>query len=161
MRREAVILAVAVLSALLIGFVTGRRTARTRPGEPVAPRVDTLVVWDTLRVVEAKTETIKVVDSVLVPVTDTIRMRDTLYVFLERRQVRWEDTLSVVYASGIDPRVDSVIHYTREVVVAKEIPVVEVRKTRWGIGFQAGATADRDGVIPYVGVGISYDLLSW
>ena len=80
---------------------------------------------------------------------------------MEREQVRWEDSLAVVYASGIDPQVDSVIHFTRDQIIIKEIPVIKVKKSRWGLGVQAGATAGKDGVIPYVGVGVSYNILTW
>ena len=147
--------------AVLISFLVGRRTGRNAPGEPPAPRVDTLLIRDTIKVTEPKKETIKVVDSVLVPVTDTIRVHDTLFVFLERKQVTWEDSLARVYASGIDPHVDSVIHFSQEMVITREIPVIEVKKTRWGIGIQVGAGAGKDGLTPYLGVGVSYNLLSW
>ena len=120
-----------------------------------------MFIRDTIKVTEPVYVTRKVVDSVLVPVVDTIRYRDTLYVFLEREQIRWEDSLAVVYASGVRPEIDSVIHYAERMVIVKEIPVVRVKKTRWGIGIQAGAGATRDGLTPYIGVGVSYNILSW
>lgn len=134
---------------------------RIIPGEPPTPKVDTLVIRDTFIVTEPKYVTRRVVDSVPYPVTDTIRMRDTLFVLLEREQVTWEDSLARVYASGIDPQVDSVIHFTQEMVITKEIPVIQVKKTRWGIGVQAGAGVGKEGLTPYVGVGVSYNILSW
>ncbi len=156
-----IMMGVGIAVAVLLLFWADRRIPRNAPGEPQTPRVDTLFIHDTIKVTEPVSVTKTVVDSVLVPVTDTIRLRDTLYVFLEREQVRWEDSLAVVYASGIDPQVDSVIHFTRDQIIIKEIPVIQVKKTRWGIGIQAGATAGKDGVIPYVGVGVSYNILSW
>ena len=152
---------VGIAVAVLLLFWADRRIPRNAPGEPQTIKVDTLVIHDTIKVTEPVSVTKTVVDSVLVPVTDTIRLRDTLYVFMEREQVRWEDSLAVVYASGIDPQVDSVIHFTRDQIIIKEIPVIQVKKTRWGLGVQAGATAGKDGVIPYVGVGVSYNILTW
>ena len=152
---------VGIAVAALLLFWADRRIPRNAPGEPQTIKVDTLVIHDTIKVTEPVSVTKTVVDSVLVPVTDTIRLRDTLYVFMEREQVRWEDSLAVVYASGIDPQVDSVIHFTRDQIIIKEISVIKVKKTRWGLGVQAGATAGKDGVIPYVGVGVSYNILSW
>ena len=152
---------VGIAVAVLLLFWADRRIPRNAPGEPQTIKVDTLVIHDTIKVTEPVSVTKTVVDSVLVPVTDTIRLRDTLYVFMEREQVRWEDSLAVVYASGIDPQVDSVIHFTRDQIIIKEIPVIKVKKSRWGIGVQAGATAGKDGVTPYVGVGVSYNILSW
>lgn len=159
--RKYILTGIGVAVAILILFLFDRKIPRNSPQEPQSVRVDTLFIRDTIKVTEPVFVTRKVVDSVLVPVTDTIRLRDTLYVFLEREQIRWEDSLSVVYASGVRPEIDSVIHYAERMVIVKEIPVVRVKKTRWGIGIQAGAGATRDGLTPYVGVGVSYNLLSW
>lgn len=152
---------IGIAVAILILFLFDRRIPRNAPQEPQSVKVDTLFIRDTIKVTEPVYVTRRMVDSVLVPVTDTIRLRDTLYVFLEREQIRWEDSLSVVYASGVRPEIDSVIHYAERMVIVKEIPVVRVKKTRWGVGIQAGAGATKDGLTPYVGVGVSYNLLSW
>ena len=162
MRPEKYILTgMGIVVAILIGFLVGRRCPRNAPGETPTPRVDTLFIRDTFKVTEPKYITRRVVDSIPYPVTDTIRMRDTLYVLLERQQVTWEDSLARVYASGVNPHVDSVIHFSQDLIITKEIPVIQVNKTRWGIGVQAGVTADKKGVMPYVGVGVSYNILSW
>lgn len=160
-QSDKIVLMAVVATAILIGFILGRTTRRKGPGEPISPQVDTLVILDTIKVTEPKYITRRVVDSVLIPVTDTIKMRDTLYVFLEREQVTWEDSLARVYASGIRPQVDSVIHFTQEMVITKEIPVVKIKKTRWGIGVQVGGGMGKDGLTPYVGVGVSYNILAW
>lgn len=152
---------IGIAVAILILFLFDRRLPRNAPQESQSIRVDTLFIRDTIKVTEPVYVTRKMVDSVLVPVVDTIRYRDTLYVFLEREQIRWEDSLAVVYASGVRPEIDSVIHYAERMVIVKEIPVVRVKKTRWGIGIQAGAGATRDGLTPYIGVGVSYNILSW
>lgn len=158
---QYILMGLGIAAAVLIAFLVGQRCPRNDQGEPVTIKVDTLLIRDTIKVTEPVFLTKRVVDSIPYPVTDTIRLRDTLYVILEREQVRWEDSLSVVYASGVDPQVDSVIHFTQDQIIIKEIPVIQVKKTRWGIGIQAGATADKDGVIPYVGIGVSYNILSW
>ena len=162
MRPEKYILiGMGIVVAILIGFLVGHRVDRNAPGEPPTPRVDTLFIRDTIKVTEPVSVTRRVVDSVLVPVTDTLYLKDTLFVILEREQVTWEDSLARVYASGIQPQVDSVIHFTQEMVITQEIPVIQVKKTRWGVGIQAGVGAYKDGLTPYLGVGVSYNLLSW
>ena len=162
MRPEKYILmGMGIVVAILIGFLFGRRCPRNDQGEPPTPRVDTLFIRDTFKVTEPKYITRRIVDSIPYPVTDTIRVRDTLFVILERQQVTWEDSLARVYASGIDPHVDSVIHFTQDLIITKEIPVIQVKKTRWGLGVQAGIGAGKDGLTPYVGLGVSYDILSW
>ena len=154
-----VLLGVGIAAAILIGFLVGREFPKDAPGLMPTPQVDTLVIRDTICVTQAKYVTKRVVDSIPFPVTDTIRLRDTLYVYLEREQVTWEDSLARVYASGVKPQVDSVIYFVQERVITKEIPVMEVKKTRWGIGIQAGVTIGKDGVSPYLGIGGSYNIL--
>ena len=149
----------AVLTAL--GFLIGYRSAGNRPVLPIEPKVDTLIIRDTIKVTEPVLVVKRVVDTIPYPVKDTIMQHDTIITYLVREQVMWEDSLSRVYASGVNPQVDSVIHYVKERIILQEIPVIQVKKTRWGIGIQAGATANREGVMPYVGVGLSYNILSW
>ena len=154
-----ILIGVGLAVAVLLGFLVGQRCPRNGGGETPTPKVDTLIIRDTFKVTEPIYVTKRVVDSIPYPVTDTLRMRDTLYVFLEREQIRWEDSLAVVYASGVMPQVDSVIHHTENLIITKEIPVI--KKTRWGLGVQAGVGAGKGGLTPYVGVGVSYNLLSW
>ena len=154
-----ILIGVGLAVAVLLGFLVGQRCPRNGGGETPTPKVDTLVIRDTFKVTEPIYVTKRVVDSIPHPVTDTLRMRDTLYVILEREQIRWEDSLAVVYASGVMPQVDSVIHHTQSLIITKEIPVI--KKTRWGLGVQAGVGAGKGGLTPYVGVGVSYNLLSW
>jgi hypothetical protein len=149
----------AVLTAL--GFFIGYRSAGNRPVLPIEPKVDTLILRDTIKVTEPVLVVKRVVDTIPYPVKDTIMQHDTIIAYLVREQVMWEDSLSRVYASGVNPQVDSVIHYTNNMVIIQEIPVIQVKKTRWGIGIQAGATIGKDGVAPYIGVGGSYNILTW
>ena len=154
-----ILIGVGLAVAVLLGFLVGYRCPQNKPVEPIKERVDTLVIRDTIKVTEAISVTKRVVDSIPYPVTDTLMLRDTLYVFLKRDQLRWEDSLSVVYASGVMPQVDSVIHHTKNMIITKEIPVI--KKTRWGLGVQAGVGAGKGGLTPYVGVGVSYNIISW
>lgn len=154
-----ILIGVGLAVAVLLGFLVGQRCPRNGGGETPTIKVDTLVIRDTFKVTEPIYVTKRVVDSIPYPVTDTLRLRDTLYVILEWEQIRWEDSLSVVYASGVMPQVDSVIHHTQSLIITKEIPVI--KKTRWGLGVQAGVGAGKGGLTPYVGVGVSYNLLSW
>ena len=154
-----ILIGVGLAVAVLLGFLVGQRCPRNGGGETLTIKMDTLVIRDTFKVTEPIYVTKRVVDSIPYPVTDTLRLRDTLYVILEREQVRWEDSLAVVYASGVMPQVDSVIHHTESLIITKEIPVI--KKTRWGLGVQAGMGTGKNGLTPYVGVGISYNLLSW
>ena len=151
--------------AVLIGFLIGQQYPQKSPAEPIKEKVDTLLIFDTITLTKPVfVEKIKL-DSVYMPVTDTLWKQDTLYVYLEREQIQWQDSLCRVYASGINPQVDSVTHFVQETIITREISVPVKVQSRWGLGIQVGYGAGVNGkqvyLTPYVGVGISYNILSW
>lgn len=158
MRRDIGILFL-VLIVGAVCFVAGRKTAKTGRFEPISERVDTLVIRDTIVAYKPQYITKRVVDSVLVPVPEYIERNDTIYAVLEREQVMWEDSLARIYASGINPQVDSVMHYRTEKVINHIIPVKV--NPKWGIGIQGGVGVGKGGLTPYVGVGVQYNILTW
>lgn len=176
--HEYILLGFGIAFAILLGFLVGRRCHRESQGEPITSRVDTLFIRDTNSFTEPKTEpSAQVVtkeipipvylvdstkiDSLLNECARLERVGDSLQLVLLRVQRHYCDSTFDAWVSGVDPCLDSIKTYQTTRIITKEIPVIQVKKTRWGIGIQAGATADKDGVIPYVGVGFSYNLLSW
>ena len=115
----------------LFGFLIGQKHPQKSPVEPIKTKVDTLVI------------------------------HDTTFVYLEREKVTWRDSLCEVYASGIMASVDSVRHFQEDkyITIEKQVPVKI--KTHWGLGVNAGYGVGKGGFTPYIGVGISYNLLSW
>lgn len=156
----------AILVTALLSYLIGRMNGRKEAEKAFVEKVDTLLVYDTITQYKPIYEerTIVKKELVQVPVTDTLWRTDTLLVYLDREQIVWEDSLSRVYASGVHPQVDSVMHFVTERVVTKEIRMPVKQKSRWGVGVQAGY-----GVLfgkelqgsPYIGIGISYNLISW
>ena len=150
MKRDIVI----VLVSLALGFMVGRGCVKTPPCGPPEVRVDTLTVRDTIVAYKPIVTVRRVVDTMEVPVP--VRDTDTVFVQLPREQLEWTDSLATVWVSGYRPAVDSVRHYT-----ATQIITVTERTPapRWALGIQAGVGAGRTGLTPYVGVGVTYNLL--
>lgn len=150
-----------LLGVFLFGYNRGEKSVVR--GEEV--KTDTLYVCDTITQYEPIYEERIVLQKVQIPVVDTLRLRDTLYVYLEREQVVWQDSLSKVYASGIMPQIDSVHHYVTERVVTQTETILVNKKKRWGIGIHAGYGIGLDNncmrMHPYVGVGVSYNIINW
>lgn len=143
-----------------IGLGYGRRTARM----PARLRV----VNDTVQV--TKTDTIWREKPVFVASSvirhDTVRLatleRDTVFVDVPiERRVYEEDSLYRAVVSGWHPSLDTLMVFpkTTTITIRETVPVPDRR--RWGIGIQAGAGATRNGLTPYIGVGVSYNLLTW
>jgi len=164
--KKIMIAGVVIVAALALSFATGQRHAFKRLFLPQGERVDTLVIYETKLVEKPVLVEKKVVEKVPVPVpvSDTMMVHDTVFVYMDREQIHWKDSLSDVYASGYDVQVDSVRHNIQTQVITKERDVIVKVKPKWSIGVHAGygmAIGESVRMQPYVGVGVSYNLVSW
>lgn len=151
---------VAFVGIMFASFLIGYGCGQNQPTINDVEKVDTLFIYDTITQYEPIIEERVVLEKVLVPVADTLWKHDTMYVYLEREQVVWQDSLSRVYASGILPQIDSVQHFVTERVITREFK----KPCRWGLGVHAGygvQLGDDLRTAPYIGIGVSYNLLSW
>ena len=145
----------------MLGFIIGQKHPQKLPVEPIKVKVDTLVIHDTtMSYRPIYVDRVKL-DSVLVPVVDSVKIHDTTFVYLEREKVTWRDSLCEVYASGIMASVDSVRHFQEYKYITIETQVPVKVKSHWGLGVSAGYGVGKGGFTPYIGVGISYNLLTW
>lgn len=164
--KRWLILIVATHVVVSVSYRIGLRDGLIRATENYVPVVDTLIVHDTITQSEPiYKERIKL-EKILVSVekTDTLWKHDTMYVYLPKEQIIWKDDYSSIYVSGFRPSIDSVKHYVATQIVTKELTKVVKKPCRWGIGVQVGYGAYFGSQIhtaPYVGVGLSYNLLSW
>lgn len=158
--KKIEIICLVMVGAFLLGMATQKATQKA-PTINEKIKADTLVIFDTIRLVEPKIERITRVEKVLVPVVDSIKVRDTLFVVLDREQKTYQSPEFKAWVSGIQPKLDSIKIYkkTQLVTIEKEKPVI--KKTRWGIGVQMGFGCNPEGVTPYIGVGVNYNLFSW
>ena len=150
----------AVLATAAICILLARRCNGTKepPQECIVSRVDTLYVRDTLTVYKPSkvTRTVKDTVRVIVRETQIDTMHDTVFVYLQQESIVWQDDRCIVYAHGINPQVDSVTHFNSSAVVTR---TVTGRPKRWGIGVSAGYGISKDGLSPYIGLGISYNII--
>lgn len=164
--KRALTAIVVILAVILASYYVGRNRGINEAGEGVVEKVDTLYVRDTITQYKPIVEERVVLQKypVMVEKYDTIMRHDTIYLNMQREQVVWKDEYARVFASGIMPHVDSVQHFVTTRTITKEIPVKVVKKTRWGVGVQAGygvMVGNDVRLAPYVGVGVSYNIVSW
>ena len=160
-RYDKVMTILYVILLILIGILIGQKHRQKSPLEPTEIKVDTLIVRDTIMQYKPIFVDKINVDSVLIPVKDTIVIRDSVYIYMDREKITWRDSLCEVYASGIMPQVDSVRHFQEYKYITIEAQAPVKVKSQWGLGVNAGYGVGKGGLTPYVGVGISYNLLSW
>ena len=146
-------------------FYAGRNWAIRRDTTGDTERVDTLVVRDTIVQEKPVYRTISQVRTEYVPVCDTIRIQDTLFVPVQIETKVYEDSLYRAEVSGYKASLDRLEIYQQERIITQTIPVQVKERKRWGIGVQAGygvSTPNGKPVLsPYIGIGVSYDLIRW
>ena len=166
MQKTLAIIGIVLLA--ISGAVLGwwlRGLTQPKPVEPVIQK-DTLYLRDTVEV----DRPIPQPYPVYLP-SDTVRLvttqHDTVEVMVPMEQKHYSDSLYDAYVSGFKPSLDSLrIYQTTKVVTITEIVKVPEKK-RWGIGVQAGMGVQygtihkQMDVGPYIGVGISYNILSF
>ena len=154
-----------LLAALLLAYCAGRNTAQERAISSAIQQADTLVIHDTITrempVYITKTR----VRTEYVPVRDTLRLHDTLFVPITIEKRVYKDSLYRAEISGYKPSLDKIEIYQQTRTITQVERVLVKDKKRWGLGIQAGyGVGIHSGVVyttPYIGVGVSYNLLRW
>lgn len=154
-----------LLAALLLAYCAGCNTAQQRAISSAIQQADTLVIHDTITREMPVYITNTRVRTEYVPVRDTLRLRDTLFVPITIEKRVYKDSLYRAEISGYKPSLDKIEIYQQTRTVTKVEQVLVKDKKRWGLGIQAGyGVGIHSGVVyttPYIGVGVSYNLLRW
>ena len=165
MTTRGILITVAVALLLLaLSFWGGIRYGESRPQEVVRDTVEVVRI-DTFRVERPVYVERRIVDTLLVPVRDTVSRADTVWMPLPLERVVYRDTAYLAVVSGYRPRLDAIEVYQRDVVrtVTERVEVPVSR--RWGLGITAGYGAAAVGgsvqLAPFIGVGVSYNIVCW
>lgn len=149
-------------AVLCIGFLAGWFSRVPARVEDFIEKVDTLIVRDTImrdRPVFVDRYLVRT-DTVKLALHDTTLRVDSVLVDVPiERRIYEEDSLYRAVVSGYRPSLDSLLVYRTTTEITKFVPVPV--KKRWGVGIQAGYGFSRQGISPYVGVGISYNLINF
>lgn len=128
----------------------------------VPGRVDTLYVRDTTVEIRPVFDAEITVPDMAVVIEDSIIVKDDSLLVLPMQQRHYKGENYEAWVSGYRPRLDSVWVFPETRYITTENISVEPRK-RWGIGIQAGyGIGVNSGLVrafPYIGVGISYNLI--
>ena len=150
---------IGIILLVILGAALGWWLRGFRPVvvDPVV-QVDTLWVHDTTFFEKPVPHIVRVVDTMLIPVVDTIHTRDSVFIQIPREEKVYQDSTYRAVVSGYRPSLDSISIFQSTAIVEKV--VYKDIKKRWGIGVQVGGTyLPKTGFTPYLGVGISYNIL--
>lgn len=146
-----------IIGLLVATFFLGRHTHKVEPIEVER------VVYDTIVSEKVRVDTMwrtRVETAYLTEVRrDTVTMRDTVLVEVPIYTYVAQDSLYRVEAEGFNVHFKRIDVYPRTVYRTQE----KVVKTsdKWGLGVQVGYGASDQGVSPYIGIGVSYNIFTW
>ena len=116
------------------------------------------LIYDTVFIETTEIVKLPIVDTVFC--TDTLKVQDSIFVEVPISVKHYKDTLAETAFSfdlrGYNCKVDKL--YIQNLKVCPEQKKVP---KRWGIGVQLGYGATKDGLSPYLGLGLSYDLVQF
>ena len=151
------------------------KTDTLRITEPVA-KTDTLLRYITLRVpvvVKDTAESNAVGYATMVDCVDRSadpydftdyaiveRDGDSISVHLPIRQHVYVDSSYTAWVSGYRARLDSIEVYQRTKTITNTVTLRERRKP-WSVGVQGGYGMSGNGLTPYIGIGLQYNLLEF
>ena len=130
---------------------------RKRAAETVVNKTDTVTVVTVDTLIREKPIYVNRYfrDTILVAVTDTVRLRDTTFIQLPKEHRLYVDSMYRAVVSGYLPSLDSIEVYQKCYTKI----VTNTVRPRWSVGIQAGYGVTRGfELAPYVGIGIQYRL---
>lgn len=130
-------------------------------------QTDTLRIRDTVLIAKPATKTIRTIDTIYIPKKqiDTIIRTDTVFIKLPKEQHYYEDSRYSAWISGYRPQLDSIRIYPEHQIITNTLSPYKSKSTILGIGIQIGygATLNGNQVItsPYIGIGVSWNLIQF
>lgn len=165
MKPGGILLLVAAL-VVAVSVLSWRLGYRSAVAESIeTPRADTLIVRDTVTVEYPVPILTTITDTLLVAYPDIVIIHDTTFVQLprERKEYSGKDYRAVV--SGFQPSLDLIQIFPETKVVTQTISVPSRNRSHWALSLQAGygitLQNNRITPLPYIGAGISYNLIEW
>lgn len=174
--RSAVFILLGLIAGMALGLWLHGCESRTEVSQVEVVRCDTLSRVDTVREVEPVPVLSAVVridtvwlEAVQSPESrvqrDTVVVHDSVRVVVPIEQKIYADTSYTAWVSGFRPSLDSIEVYNRTVEVTRTVETtrtIEVpRLKRWGLGVTAGYGWSPKGFTPYVGVGVTYNIIGF
>lgn len=167
MKNLLLIIGIALVSLLSFGLgqCTGSRSSPIE-GDGTVDH-DTIVDTITYRqpvpvdsvVLRYVTVKLPQVDTILTKGEDIIKV-DSVYVEVPIQQKEYQDSAYHAWVSGFNVNLDSISIFPKTVTVTHRI---REPPNRWGLGIQLGVGyyGDNRKFAPYIGVGVSYNILTW
>lgn len=145
-----------IVICLLNGWVSCHRTT----DKEVITITDTLVLTDTIIKFQPKPYKVTIIDTIYLPQQPQQPQQPQIDTLI-RQEVIYKDSTYMAVVGGIEPYLKSIEIYPKTIYVNNNTTTTIKVRSRFGLGVQAGYGYGRNGLQPYIGVGIQYNLIQW
>ena len=146
-----------VIAGIVIYFINGWVSCHRTTDKEVITITDTLVLTDTIIKFQPKPYKVTIIDTIYLPQQPQQHQIDTLI----RKEVTYKDSTYTAVVGGIEPYLKSIEIYPKTIYVNNNTTTTIKVRSRFGLGVQAGYGYGRNGLQPYVGVGVQYNFMQW
>ena len=137
--------------------------------ESITERRDTVIINDTVTIIEPVP--VSIVSTEIVKRKLPVSVPDTIYKYIERDSVevdvpftqkQYSDSTYVAWVSGYEPKLDSLkIFNQKEIITIETIIRQNQKQKHWHIGPTVGCGYTPKGFEPFVGISLTYSLISF
>ena len=145
-----------IVICLLNGWVSCHRTT----DKEVITITDTLVLTDTIIKFQPKPYKVTIIDTIYLPQQPQTPQQPQIDTLI-RQEVIYKDSTYMAVVGGIEPYLKSIEIYPKTIYVNNNTTTTIKVRSRFGLGVQAGYGYGRNGLQPYVGMGVQYNLIQW
>ena len=145
-----------IVICLLNGWASCHRTA----DKEVITITDTLVLTDTIIKMQPKPYKVTIIDTIYLPQRPQ-RPQQPQIDTLIRQEVIYKDSTYMAVVGGIEPYLKSIEIYPKTIYVNNNTTTTIKVRSRFGLGVQFGYGLSRNGLQPYIGIGVQYNLIQW
>ena len=152
-----------VIAGIVIYFINGWVSCHRTTDKEVITITDTLVLTDTIIKFQPKPYKVTIIDTIYLPQQPQKpqKPQKPQYDTLIRQEVIYKDSTYMAVVGGIEPYLKSIEIYPKTIYVNNNTTTTIKVRSRFGLGVQAGYGLSRNGLQPYVGVGVQYNLIQW
>ena len=156
------------LITYLLGFVTciticivnGWVSCHRTTDKEVITITDTLVLTDTIIKFNPKPYKVTIIDTIYLPQQPQQPQKPQIDTLI-RQEIIYKDSTYMAVVGGIEPYLKSIEIYPKTIYVNNNTTTTIKVRSRFGLGVQVGYGLSRNGLQPYIGVGVQYNLIQW
>ena len=149
-----------VIAGIVICLLNGWASCHRTINKEVITITDTLVLTDTIIKFQPKPYKVTIIDTIYLPQRPQ-QPQQPQYDTLIRQEVIYKDSTYTAVVGGIEPYLKSIEIYPKTIYVNNNTTTTIKVRSRFGLGVQAGYGLSRNGLQPYVGVGVQYNFFQW